>query len=59
MTRNPKSPAPISSGALSAAIRERPIVLVGLLGSGKSTIGRRLASRLGMRFADADDEIER
>jgi shikimate kinase len=59
MTRNPKSPAPISSGALSAAIRERPIVLVGLMGSGKSTIGRRLASRLGMRFADADDEIER
>lgn len=59
MTRNPKSPAPISSGSLSAAIRERPIVLVGLMGSGKSTIGRRLASRLGMRFADADDEIER
>ncbi|KQZ65482.1 shikimate kinase [Sphingopyxis sp. Root1497] len=49
----------MSSGALSAAIRERPIVLVGLMGSGKSTIGRRLASRLGMRFADADDEIER
>jgi len=59
MTRNPKSPAPISSGALSAAIRERPIVLVGLMGSGKSTIGRRLASWLGMRFAAAADEIER
>src|SRR3546814_20930367 len=29
------------------------------MGSGKSTIGRRLAQRLGMRFADADDEIER
>lgn len=29
------------------------------MGSGKSTIGRRLASWLGMRFADADDEIER
>lgn len=55
MTRNPKSPAP----APSADIRERPIVLVGLMGSGKSTIGRRLAQRLGMRFADADDEIER
>lgn len=59
MTRNPKSPAPIASGSLSATIRARPIVLVGLMGSGKSTIGRRLASRLGMRFADADDEIER
>lgn len=55
MTRNPKSPAP----AFPPAIRERSIVLVGLMGSGKSTIGRRLADRLKMRFADADDEIER
>ena len=59
MTRNPKSPAGASSGPLPATIRARPIVLVGLMGSGKSTIGRRLAARLGMRFADADDEIER
>ena len=55
MARNPKSPA----NALPATIRDRSIVLVGLMGSGKSTIGRRLAQRLGMRFADADDEIER
>lgn len=55
MSRNPKSPAP----ANIASIRDRPIVLVGLMGSGKSTIGRRLAQRLGMAFADADDEIER
>lgn len=34
-------------------------MLVGLMGSGKSTIGRRLAARLRMPFADADDEIER
>lgn len=59
MSRNPKSPGPNSSGANSASIRDRSIVLVGLMGSGKSTIGRRLAQRLGMRFADADDEIER
>lgn len=59
MSRNPKSPGPISSGAIPASIRERSIVLVGLMGSGKSTIGRRLAQRLDMRFADADDEIER
>ncbi len=59
MSRNPKSPGPISTGAIAASIRERPIVLVGLMGSGKSTIGRRLAQRLGMRFVDADDEIER
>ncbi|NIJ38546.1 shikimate kinase [Sphingopyxis panaciterrae] len=59
MSRNPKSPAPTSTKATRASIRERSIVLVGLMGSGKSTIGRRLAQRLGMRFADADDEIER
>jgi len=34
------------------------IVLVGLMGSGKSSIGRRLASRLGTPFVDADAEIE-
>ena len=55
MSRNPKSPLP----AIPASIRDRSVVLVGLMGSGKSTIGRRLAQRLGMRFADADDEIER
>jgi len=37
---------------------ERSIVLVGLMGAGKSTIGRRLARRLGLPFADADAEIE-
>jgi shikimate kinase len=38
---------------------DRSIALVGLMGSGKSTIGRRLAKRLNMAFVDADDEIER
>ena len=38
---------------------ECSIVLVGLMGAGKSAIGRRLASRLGMSFVDADTEIER
>jgi shikimate kinase len=36
----------------------RPIVLVGLMGVGKSTVGRRLALRLAVPFADADHEIE-
>jgi shikimate kinase len=36
----------------------RTIVMVGMMGAGKSSIGRRLASRLGMAFADADTEIE-
>jgi shikimate kinase len=37
---------------------DRPVVLVGLMGVGKSSIGRRLASLLHMPFFDADDEIE-
>ncbi|MBT8389973.1 MAG: shikimate kinase, partial [Altererythrobacter sp.] len=36
----------------------RPIALVGLMGVGKSTIGRRLANALDRAFIDADDEIE-
>lgn len=35
------------------------IVLIGLMGAGKSTVGRRLAKRLRLAFTDADDEIER
>ena len=37
----------------------RSLVLVGLMGAGKSAIGRRLAARLGLPFADVDLEIER
>lgn len=37
----------------------RTVVLVGLMGAGKSAIGRRLAQRLGLPFVDADHEIER
>ena len=39
--------------------RRRPIVLVGLMGVGKTTVGRRLARLLDRSFVDADDEIER
>jgi shikimate kinase len=38
---------------------ERSIVLVGLMGAGKTTVGRRLAQKLGLGFVDADAEIER
>jgi len=52
---------PVESGLESAVVRAlggRSIVLVGMMGAGKSSIGRRLASRLGIPFIDADTEIE-
>jgi shikimate kinase len=41
-----------------AALGKRLVVLVGMMGAGKSTIGRRLAARLNLPFVDADTEIE-
>jgi shikimate kinase len=35
-----------------------PIVMVGLMGAGKTSVGKRLAARLGLPFVDADNEIE-
>src|ERR1700687_3558640 len=43
---------------ITAALGARSIVLVGMMGAGKSTIGRRLPARLRLRFLDADTEIE-
>jgi shikimate kinase len=37
---------------------DRSIILVGLMGAGKSTVGKRLARRLGIAFVDSDEEIE-
>ena len=37
---------------------QKPLVLIGLMGAGKSTIGRRLADTLGVTFKDSDVEIE-
>lgn len=45
--------------ALKAALGTRSIVLVGMMGAGKTSIGKRLAQRLGVPFNDADAEIER
>jgi shikimate kinase / 3-dehydroquinate synthase len=44
---------------IKSRLGRRPIVLVGLMGCGKSSIGKRLAARLSLPFIDADDEIER
>ena len=44
--------------ALLGALGRRSIVLVGMMGAGKSSVGRRLAARLAIPFVDADAEIE-
>jgi shikimate kinase len=44
--------------AIVRALGRRTIVLVGMMGAGKSSVGRRLAARLGIPFVDADTEIE-
>jgi len=52
---------PTENGLETAIVRAlgvRSVVLVGMMGAGKSSIGRRLAARLGMTFVDADSEIE-
>ncbi len=66
MTRN-LAPQLVSPGAAGPPGIERPrsrtlggrsLVLVGLMGAGKSSVGRRLAGRVGLPFRDADAEIE-
>lgn len=44
---------------LLALLAGRPVVLVGMMGAGKTTVGRRLAHRLGRHFVDSDEEIEK
>lgn len=46
------------AGAIKAMLGKRSVVLVGLMGAGKSTIGKRVAQMLGVNFIDADTEIE-
>jgi shikimate kinase len=53
----PQSPPPQRTAARPFRAT-RPLVLVGLMGVGKSTVGRRLAGRLHLPFVDADKEIE-
>ena len=48
-----------SDAALVAALGRRSLVLVGMMGAGKSSVGRRLGVRLGLPFVDADTEIEK
>ncbi|MCC2095404.1 MAG: shikimate kinase, partial [Hyphomicrobiales bacterium] len=48
----------MSESELVRKLAGRSIILVGIMGSGKSSVGRRLAARLGLDFVDADAEIE-
>ncbi len=45
--------------AVLERLGNRPLVLVGMMGAGKTTVGRRLAVRLGRQFIDSDEEIEK
>jgi shikimate kinase len=61
--RSPATPDRMGDDAHTISVPEpgrpgRTIVMVGLMGAGKTSIGRRLAQRLGLAFVDADHEIE-
>jgi shikimate kinase len=58
------APNGVQSGAApqpgpSLPLGQRSVVLVGMMGAGKSSVGRRLGARLGVPFVDADTEIEK
>ncbi|MFN3869634.1 MAG: shikimate kinase [Hyphomicrobiaceae bacterium] len=55
--RTDHEPAAIES--IVRALDRRSVVMVGLMGCGKSAIGKRLAAKLALPFVDADEEIER
>src|SRR5271163_2552025 len=57
-TVTPTNASPFQEAEISAALGTRSVVLVGMMGAGKSTIGRRLSARLRLPFLDADSEIE-
>jgi shikimate kinase len=57
MTRHEPQKTQPHSHPLAHAWRSRTVVLVGLMGAGKSSIGQRLAEAIGWKFVDSDDEI--
>jgi shikimate kinase len=57
-TATPAGAVTSQEAEILAALGTRAIVLVGMMGAGKSTIGRRLSVRLRLPFVDADGEIE-
>jgi shikimate kinase len=57
-TIHPSGTTAAQEAEIMAALGTRSIVLVGMMGAGKSTVGRRLSARLRLPFLDADSEIE-
>jgi shikimate kinase len=57
-TATPAGASTSQDTEITAALGTRSVVLVGMMGAGKSTIGRRLSARLRLPFLDADTEIE-
>ena len=49
---------PVDAERVAAALSGRSVVLVGMMGAGKTSVGKRLAAKLGLPFVDADAEIE-
>lgn len=59
MSMNAQENDETNTKAQAQSAATKTIVLVGLMGAGKTTVGRRLAKRLGLEFADSDFEIEK
>src|SRR5215831_11432339 len=57
-TAGPAPTTPSQEAEILTALGRRLIVLVGMMGAGKSTVGRRLGARLNLPFIDADGEVE-
>lgn len=57
-TASPASASLSHDAEIASALGKRCVVLIGMMGAGKSTIGRRMAARLRLPFLDADTEIE-
>jgi len=49
---------PVDARRVAAGLGDRSVVLVGMMGVGKTSVGKRLAAKLGLPFVDADAEIE-
>ena len=59
MTRSDAASRQARAEHLAERLAGKPLVLVGMMGAGKTTVGRRLASRLNRHFLDSDEEIEK